>query len=334
MKTTLKNTLHFLLFFLTSLFAANAQHTFSIVAVDPATGEIGSAGATCIAAEDGARDVSVIILGKGAINTQAWWDPTNQLNGQNRMDIGDSPQEIMDWLVANDSNGNPDFRQYIAVDLNNGNPRSAYFTGDQVSDEHHQVKGANYAIAGNILISKDVITDMETAFLNTQGSLAEKLMASLQAAKRPGADSRCLNDGISSSSAYLRVAKPTDTDSSYGQLSIDFNVWVTDTPFEPIDELQQRLDQVLSTDDKLVSKYKINLFPNPSNDHLTITSQIPITYFEITDTMGKTIVKKGDIALNQSSANISTHHLSKGLYFIKIYTSETPEGIAKRFLKK
>ena len=68
-----------------------AQHTFSIVAVDSITGEIGSAGATCLASEDGAIDISDIVLGVGAIHTQSFWHPTNQVNARTRMNAGDSP---------------------------------------------------------------------------------------------------------------------------------------------------------------------------------------------------------------------------------------------------
>jgi hypothetical protein len=53
------------------------------VAVDSITGEIGSSGATCLDniilnGEEGALVISDIILGKGAIHTQAWWYPQNQ----------------------------------------------------------------------------------------------------------------------------------------------------------------------------------------------------------------------------------------------------------------
>ena len=216
--------------------AVNA--TFSIVAVDPITGDLGSAGATCIGAEDGAIVISDIVLGKGVIHTQSFWVPTNQINANTRMQLGDSPQEIIDWLVNNDVNNNPSQRQYVVVDLNSGSPRSAAYTGTNNFDVKHQIIGANYAIAGNILISEDVVNDMETAFLNTQGNLSDKLMAALQAAKRIGADSRCTSSNISSASAFIRVARSCDTDSSYGNLPLDLNVWVSSTLFEPIDELQ------------------------------------------------------------------------------------------------
>ena len=240
-----------------------AQHTFSIAAVDSLTNEIGSAGATCLGSEDGALYVSDIVLNVGTINTQAWWTTVNQNAARQRMEEGLSPQEIIDWLSNNDNSsegGNISDRQYGIVDLNNGSPRSAAFTGVNNFDVKGQRTGANYSIQGNILISEDVLDDMESAFLNTDGTLADKLMATLQAAKRPGADVRCLEFDISSASAYLRVAKPTDTNSDYGNLWLDLNVWLDSGEFtgDPIDELQSKYDefnQIVSTSELIPVSY-------------------------------------------------------------------------------
>ena len=241
----LKNTC---LILIVLLFSNLAHATFSIVAVDPETGEIGSAGATCIGAEDGAIVISDILLGKGVIHTQSFYIPANQNRARTRMELGDRPAEIMDWLDNNDIQNNSSQRQYLAVDLINDNFNSAAFTGPQCFDEFHHVSGQNYAIAGNILISDDVVTDMETAFVNHKGPLSDKLMAAMQAAKRIGADSRCTDFDISSASAFIRVARPCDTDSSLGQLPLDINVWVSSNIFEPIDELQTQYDNLPKID--------------------------------------------------------------------------------------
>ena len=105
----------------------NGQHTFSIVAADPTSKEVGSAGATCLDniilnGEEGALTISDIIPGKGAINTQAWWSPFNMSAALDRMESGDSPEEIIDWLKLNDNSsggGNINDRQYGIVDINN-----------------------------------------------------------------------------------------------------------------------------------------------------------------------------------------------------------------------
>ena len=214
-----KNITLFLSFLLTIY--CYSQHTFSIVAVDSGTGYIGSAGATCLDFEDGALAISDIILNVGAIHTQAAYSVSNQLNARTRMQAGDSPENIISWLEANDdySDGfNITDRQYGVVDLNSGSPRSAAYTGANNYTENGHRLGTDYSIQGNILISEDVLNDMEDAFLNSSGPLYDRLMAVMQAAKRPGADSRCYNDNISSGSAFIRVATPSDTDSSYGNL--------------------------------------------------------------------------------------------------------------------
>ncbi|MCW5518734.1 DUF1028 domain-containing protein [Aureitalea sp. L0-47] len=240
---------------LTLIGSIHAQHTFSIVAVDPVTGEIGSAGATCLDIDDlngeeGALVISDIILGIGAIHTQAFWHPVNQAAARDRMLAGDSPQEILDWLFTNDpAPGTNQDRQYGIVDLiggPGGTPRSAAFTGTNNSSVAYQVVGSNYAIQGNILISQDVIDDMETEFLNATGTLANKLMAAMQGAKRIGADNRCTSNQTSSKSAFLRVAKVSDLYSNYGHLTVDLNVSKTMVAEDPIDVLQNTYDFYLA----------------------------------------------------------------------------------------
>ena len=233
----------------------NAQHTFSIVAVDPVTGEMGSAGATCLdiddlGGEEGALVINDIILGIGVINTQAAWHPANQAAARVRMEAGDNPQEILDWLFANDpAPGNNQSRQYGIVDLiggSGGTPRSVGFTGTQNGGVANHIVGPNYAIQGNILISQDVLDDMETEFLNATGTLADRLMASLQGAKRIGAQTSCTNNQTSSKSAFLRVAKVEDLFSNYGHLTVDLNVSKTDFAEDPIDVLQDTYDFYLN----------------------------------------------------------------------------------------
>jgi uncharacterized Ntn-hydrolase superfamily protein len=83
---------------------------------------------------------------------------------------------------------------------------------------------------------------MERAFLRTEGTLADKLMAALQGAKRIGADSRCAPKGVSCLSAFIRVAKPADTDANYGKLSLDINIDPAPEGVDPIDLLQKEFD--------------------------------------------------------------------------------------------
>jgi uncharacterized Ntn-hydrolase superfamily protein len=319
-----------ILFLTTNLFA---QHTFSIVAVDIETGEIGSAGATCISAEDGALAISDIVLGIGAIHTQAYWNATNQTNAHTRMLAGDSPQQVIDWLIANDISGSPSYRQYGVVDLNGGSPRSAAHTGSDAPNIKLHKTGDNYSIQGNILISEDVVNDMETAFLNTTGTLADKLMAALQGAKRPGADSRCLDYGISSASSFLRVAQPTDTDSSYGNLSIDINVWITSDVFEPIDALQNLYTQYLETNDNQIEEGDISLYPNPVVNTFMIQSDGSLIFgYDIIDAAGK-LIQKRESVIPYTSILVDAHQFKRGVYFIRLY-SKSKRITTKRILVK
>ena len=303
---------------------AVAQHTFSIAAVDSLTNEIGSAGATCLGSEDGALYVSDIVLNVGSINTQAWWTIVNQNAAGERIEEGLSPQEIIDWLSNNDNSaegGNISDRQYGIVDLNNGSPRSAAFTGVNNFDVKGQRLGANYSIQGNVLISEDVLDDMESAFLNTDGTLADKLMATLQAAKRPGADVRCLDLGLSSASAYVRVAKPTDTSSDYGNLWLDLNVWLDSGEFtgDPIDELQRKFDaftQSVSISESLQNEASI--YPNPTNGKVTIVvGETPIVRVDVYDLLGNLMDSK-TMKDGETEHIINLQDLVNGQYILNV----------------
>ena len=257
--------------------------TFSIVAVDTTTGEVGSAGGSCIA---GSIIISDIHPGVGAIHTQAYYLPSNQNYATSLMDEGYSPSEIMELLEENDVQNNPSIRQYGAVDLFSGNnygliyeyecdeiegaiwhgtsgsdqlaecsdptiARSASFSGINCSNWKGHINGINYAIQGNILLNENILLGIERGFNLTNGSLDQKLMAALQEAKFPGADTRCLDEGISTLSAFIRVAKPSDENEYYMDLNInsvipyytDNGIWI-----DPIDTLQTVYDNWYETD--------------------------------------------------------------------------------------
>ncbi len=221
-----------------------AQDTFSIVAVDTLTGEIGSAGASCVTASGayphGAAILSDVIPGIGAIHTQASWHPTNQSNAHAHMIAGESPQQIVDWLVAHDAQGNPTTRQYGIVDFRNNLPRAASYTGVNCMNYKNDTAGVFYSIQGNILLGQKILDSMQSWFGATQGTLADRLMAALQGAKVVGADTRCAANNSSSLSAFLRVAKPTDDpDSLYLDLWMAYPQGFTGlVPKDPIDSLQ------------------------------------------------------------------------------------------------
>lgn len=264
----------FLSFFLALACVAHAQHTFSIVAVDTVTGEIGSAGATCgdsviWPGTPGAYIISTIIPGVGAIHTQAQWSPYNQGSARSHMAAGKSPEELVAWLTANDYNDNPSIRQYGVVDLRTGSPRVAAFTGANCLDYKGHVTGRNYAIQGNILLGKEILEEMEARFLAAEGTLADRLMAALQGAKVVGADSRCAQYGVSALSAFVRVARPDDREDS---LTLDLNVAAVPAGVDPVDALQSRYDQwrVSSVPELTEEKGSIAIYPSPAGEGVTV----------------------------------------------------------------
>jgi len=225
-----------------------AQDTFSIVAVDSVTGEVGSAGASCL--DDSQIAGGVLIIsdvhpGQGAIHTQAYWNSTNQNNASAMMDAGDSPQTIMNFLIFNDAQSNATIRQYGIADLDSsGSPRTAAYTGNNTNDYKNHIIGPYYTIQGNILLGQQILDSMESRFLNEEGNLGCKLMAALQGANVAGADTRCLSEGVSSLSAFLRVARPQDTT---GTLYMDLRVVETPFGMEPIDSVQTLFDIFMDT---------------------------------------------------------------------------------------
>ncbi len=221
---------------LIALYRCDAQDTFSIVAVDSITGEVGSAGASCIA---GSIILSDVHPGVGVVHTQSYWHAGNQNYARTLMDAGYPPDEIIDSLVANDAQGNPSIRQYGIVDLVGGG-RSAGYTGVNCFDYKNHMLGTTYAVAGNILLGQQILDSMEVRFLFTTGMLSDRLMAALQGAKIPGADTRCLAGGRSSISAFIRVAKPGDTT---GVFFLDLNVNNAPSGVDPIDSLQVLYDE-------------------------------------------------------------------------------------------
>ncbi|MBI2968716.1 MAG: DUF1028 domain-containing protein [Bacteroidetes bacterium] len=248
--------------------------------MDTVTGEVGSAGASCI--DDigcggcgGVVIISGIIPGKGAVNAQAsvCIPNYNLQNALGWMQQGFSPQAILDSLQANDACAWYDWsrRQYGIVDLYNGSARSAGYTGINCLDYKNHITGSNYSIQGNILLGQEILDSMEARFLNSNGDLACKLMAALQGAKVPGADTRCLSSGNSSLSSYLRVARSTDTASSF---YLDIVIKSGPYGYEPIDSLQELFDSMHSCTASSIEKIKgtspVNLLRNPSVGTLSV----------------------------------------------------------------
>jgi uncharacterized Ntn-hydrolase superfamily protein len=301
-----------------------SQDTFSICAVDTITGEVGSAGASCIGAPQlpgGCRILSDVHPGVGVIHTQAYYLAANQNYGMQLMNQGLPPEQIIDSLVANDAQNNPSKRQYGVVDLFEGSARCAAYTGVNCDDYKNHIIGPNYTIQGNILLGQQILDSMEARFLNTEGELACKLMAALQGAKVIGADTRCLDDGVSSLSAFLRVAQPNDP---VNDLYLDLNVPSVFPGTDPIDVLQNLLDNwggclgsgISFTD----ASHYINVFPNPSNQSVCfyLTDKIDNSENKITiiDALGRKVKEINPIP---ECGRAELEILKPGIYFYLLY---------------
>ncbi|MFM8432275.1 MAG: DUF1028 domain-containing protein [Bacteroidota bacterium] len=316
----------FLLFF--SFGSLCAQDTFSIVAVDTVTGEVGSAGASCVDlilffpnyAIDFLGD---LIPGVGAINSQASYLIANQNNARTRMLAGDNPQQIISWLVANDVQSNPAVRQYGIAAFVGDSVQTANHTGINCLNYKNHITGPTYCIQGNILLGQSVLDSMEARFLREPGDLACKLMAALQGAKVIGADTRCANNNSSSLFAFVKVSQPNDP---YGSPSFTLGV---KTPggfqLEPIDSLQQMFDAVrtcASTEmDEILTLDDITVYPVPAGQSLHVDFKKWFSNevsYELRDMQNRLLL---DGKFTNRSQVINTSSLTKGTYLFSIEKS-------------
>lgn len=309
-------------------FQSFSQDTFSIIAVDTETGEVGAAGATCLFGyNDGIIDmISQIIPGKGGVLSQAYVciPNINMNNAISLMNEGYSPSQIITWLNNNDdcSAGNYLYRQYGIVDFDdNGEVRTAGFTGNFADDYKEDRQGETYSIQGNILLDKSIIDNMENNFLSTEGSLSDKLMAAMQGANVAGADSRCLQYGTSSATAFLVVYSPND---SVDQPSLEINIGSQQSGIEPIDILQESYNEFLSIEN--FNNENIKLIPNPTDGIIHVDSNKNYQ-IEVFSNAGKSVLKtfgnKVDIAQMQN-----------GIYFVKLADENTGNVISYKVIKK
>ena len=198
-------------------------HTFSIVARDPATGEIGVAvqshwfnvGSTVPWAE----------AGVGAVATQSFVDPSYGKLGLELMRLGRSAPDALKALLAGDAGR--DVRQVAMIDAQ-GNVDAWTGKMDIPACGHHV--GANYSVQANLMSNDRVWPAMARAFEATKGDLAERMLAALDAAQAEGGDIR----GRQSAAIIVVSGKPT------GRAWTDriFDLRVDDSP-EPLKELRR-----------------------------------------------------------------------------------------------
>ncbi|MDG1789961.1 MAG: DUF1028 domain-containing protein [Flavobacteriaceae bacterium] len=311
-----------ILFMIIGIINGISQDTFSIVAMDPITGEVGSAGASCVDldANNLPTDdfLGELFPGLGAINSQAYYIPANQANARARMNEGYTPSEIIEWLINNDVQNQPQFRQYGIVGKVGENIETAAYTGVATDDYKNDITGPNYSIQGNILLGEEVLNGMEDGFLNTEGDLACKLMGALQGANIVGADFRCTNNGTSSLFAFVKVAQPSDT---FGDPSFLLSVRTgSNDQIEPITELQILFDE--SSDCESLglidfdNDFPFSFYPNPSNDFVSLKALNDSETYNLTIiSITGAVVYTSDFI---SNTVIDVSGISKGIYFINI----------------
>ena len=311
-----------ILFMIIGIINGISQDTFSIVAMDPITGEVGSAGASCVDldANNLPTDdfLGELFPGLGAINSQAYYIPANQANARARMNEGYTPSEIIEWLINNDVQNQPQFRQYGIVGKVGENIETAAYTGVATDDYKNDITGPNYSIQGNILLGEEVLNGMEAGFLNTEGDLACKLMGALQGANIVGADFRCTNNGTSSLFAFVKVAQPSDT---FGDPSFLLSVRTGSTDqIEPITELQILFDENRDCESLSLidfdNDFPFSVYPNPSNDFVSLRALNDSETYNLTIiSITGAVVYTSDFI---SNTGIDVSGISKGIYFINI----------------
>ena len=174
------------------LFAPAARATWSIILIDSRTGEIGVAGATCLAGLDLTVYLPVVRVGSAAACAQSLIDQnaTNRRRIRTDMIAGMTPENILADLIASDSQFRQ--RQYGIVDvLGNTVTYSGTANGPYAGGVTGHLGTIAYAIQGNVLTGAPVVAAAEAAVLNTPGDLPAKLMAAMEAARAMGGDGRC-----------------------------------------------------------------------------------------------------------------------------------------------
>jgi len=213
------------------LFQTSAFATWSVIAVDRATGRVVIASSTCTGTtDDFLKDVqAVVVPGKGVAACQAGVDSQTHQNQTlvfDELQRGTDPMRIIEMLSQD-----PAFqtRQYGIVDLEGRMAgHSGLTNGFVTQDMHGQVPGTGifYSVQGNILRSGSVVPNAVKALLAATGGVTDRVMAAMEAADAAGGDSRCTcqTPPVPADSAsipcanrttlvaYILAADPHDTD--------------------------------------------------------------------------------------------------------------------------
>jgi uncharacterized Ntn-hydrolase superfamily protein len=158
--------------------------TWSIIARDSLTGQIGIAVATKFFAV-GAR-VPHIAPQIGGVATQALVNPYYGIDGVRLLREGKAPRDIIETLIAAD-----DGRESRQLHIMDAGGRIAAHTGSECVDWCGHIEGAGFSIAGNMLAGGQVLDDTAKAYVeNEQLPFAQRLIAAMKAGEAAGGDMR------------------------------------------------------------------------------------------------------------------------------------------------
>jgi uncharacterized Ntn-hydrolase superfamily protein len=203
--------------------AGRPVHTYSIVARDPNTGELG------VAVQSHWFSVGTVVAwaeaGVGAIATQSFVDPSYGKLGLEMMRTGKSAPDALKSLLAGD-----EAREVRQVAMIDAQGRVDAWTGKNDIQSAGHLIGKNFSVQANLMLNDKVWPAMAQAFENSKGDLAERMLAALDAAQAVGGDIR----GKQSAALVVVTGKPT------GQSWKDrtFDLRVDDSP-EPLKELRR-----------------------------------------------------------------------------------------------
>jgi uncharacterized Ntn-hydrolase superfamily protein len=197
--------------------------TYSIAACDLTAGQWG------VATQSKFLGVGSVVPwavpGVGAIATQAYANPRYGPDGLTLLREGLSAQEAVERLTAADEG-----REHRQLGVVDDQGRGASFTGSECMDWAGGKTGNGYAAQGNILVSADTVSAIAETFESSNGPLAERLLACLDAAQAAGGDRR------GQQSAALLVV---ERDGGYAGLSDEVVDLRVDEHPRPLEELRR-----------------------------------------------------------------------------------------------
>lgn len=198
-------------------------HTYSIVARDPTTGQLG------VAVQSHWFSVGPLVAwaeaGVGAVATQSFVDPAYGPLGLELMRSGKTATQSLNGLLKSDPG--EAVRQVAMIDAR-GNV--AVHTGEKCIPSAGHLIGDNFSVQANLMLNDKVWPTMAEAYRNAKGDLADKMLAALDAAQSVGGDIR------GKQSAAILIVSGTPTGRSWVDRIMDLRV---EDHSEPLIELRR-----------------------------------------------------------------------------------------------